>query len=285
MDLRFVSSLLAVIDEGSLAAAARRDGVTAAAVAQRVAALEAQLKVPLLLRAGRVMQPTPECRSILPQLRQLLRDAAALKSTLQAEVMQGPLRLGLISTAIGDHAASLLKGLQQAAPDVKLQLIPGSSAALHGELTAERLDAALISKPPFALPKSLTFLPLQQQEIGWLSPPMERSGDLPLVLYSREAWGGETCWQALPSDHAADNILAEMDALETIAQLVSDGLGRSVLPRWPGLERYAPQARFHPIPGAFREIGLLIWSRDLRSPMVRLLEAILTGAEPDQRGR
>ncbi|MEP2714941.1 LysR substrate-binding domain-containing protein, partial [Pseudophaeobacter sp.] len=251
MDLRFVSSLIAVIDEGSLAAAARLGGITASAVTQRVAALEAQLQVPLLLRAGRVMQPTPECRVMLPRLRQMLREEAALKADLQAEVLQGRLRLGAISTAIGDHASDLVAGLRQAAPQVELQLIPGASSALFAEFEAERLDAALIVRPEFPLPKTMRFTALSQQPIGWLLP---QQGDqkLPVILYSREAWGGGPCWQALMSQEPDPKILAEMDALESIARMVADGLGRSVLPRWATFERDAAGARFVPIPGLYR---------------------------------
>ena len=72
MDLRFVSSLIAVIDQGSLAEAARHEGITASAISQRVAALEAELRVPLLQRAGRVVQPAPQCRAVLPRLGQMV---------------------------------------------------------------------------------------------------------------------------------------------------------------------------------------------------------------------
>lgn len=285
MDLRFVSSLIAVIDEGSLAAAARVGGITPSAVAQRVTALEAQLQAPLLLRAGRMMQPTPECRTILPRLRQLLRDEAALKGALQAEVLQGPLRLGAISTVIGDHASDLVAGLRVAAPQVELQLIPGSSSVLFAAFEAENLDAALIVKPGFVLPKTMHFMPLAKQEIGWLAPELGSPEALPYILYSREAWGGMPCWQALQAQDPSPRILAEMDALESIAQMVADGLGRAVLPRWGALSRYAVGARFTPIKGLYRELGLLSWSRDRTNPVLNLLQKILLEAERNQRGR
>lgn len=279
MDLRFVSSLIAVIDEGSLAAAARRGGITPAAVTQRVAALEAQLQVRLLLRAGRVMQPTPECRVILPRLRQLLRDEAALKSDLQAEVLQGALRLGAISTVIGDHTAHLVGQLRAAAPEVELQLIPGASHALFETFEAGGLDAAVIVKPGFELPKSMHFTRLTRQQIGWLCPVGTPCAELPLIRYSREAWGGEQCWQALQTQTSGPRVLAEMDALESIAQMVSDGLGWSVLPRWASMGRHAPDAAFTPIEGVYRELGLLSWSRDSRSPILRLVQKILAEGE------
>ncbi|WP_417713779.1 LysR family transcriptional regulator [Pseudophaeobacter arcticus] len=289
MDLRFVSSLVLVIDAGSLAAAARVEGITPSAVAQRIAALEALLGVPLLVRAGRVMQPTPECRTLLPGLRQLLRDEQALKGLLHGDGLEGPLRLGAISTVIGDHARALVAGLRSAAPQVELQLSPGASSALFAEFEAEKLDAAVIVRPGFPLPKAMQFTPVARQEIGWLLPEaaaVEGSVEaLPYILYSRKAWGGAVCWEALVAQHHSPKILAEMDALESIAMLVEDGLGRAVLPRWAALRRYARGAEFVPIPGLYRDIGLLSWSRDRRRPVLKLVLQILQGTGGDQRGR
>ena len=73
MDTRFVASLLAIVDEGSIAAAARRAGVTASALSQRVAALEGDLGVALLRREGRMVRPTHACSRLLPRLRELMR--------------------------------------------------------------------------------------------------------------------------------------------------------------------------------------------------------------------
>ena len=285
MDLRFVSSLLSVIDEGSLAAAARVAGITPSAVAQRIAALEALLGVRLLVRAGRVMQPTPDCRTLLPGLRQLLSDEAALRGLLQADGLQGELRLGAISTVIGDHAKALVAGLRQAAPKVELKLIPGASSALFAEFEAGNLDAAIMVQPGFMLPKTMQFTPIVRQEIGWLLPKAGADEGLPVILYSREAWGGAACWQALVAQEKSPRIMAEMDALESIAMLVQDGLGRSVLPRWSSLDRYAPNARFVPIAGLYRDLGLLSWSRDRGRPVFKLLQEILQGSRLPTRGK
>lgn len=279
MDLRFISTLVAVVEEGTLAAAARADGITPSAVTQRIATLEAHLQVPLLLRAGRSMQPTPQCQAILPRLRHMLRDAAALKSDLQAEALQGPFRLGAISTAIADSAAQLVLGMRNIAPEVELQLIPGASSALFAEFEKEKLDAALIVKPEFHLPKSMQFIPLHNQTIGWLTPVNEAVSELPFILYSREAWGGRHCWTALRERDPTPRILAEMDALESIAQMVSDGLGRSILPRWKTMDRYAPNVRFEGIAGLYRELGILCWRRDRDHPVQILLRQLLKSVD------
>ncbi|WP_321831093.1 LysR family transcriptional regulator [Thalassovita sp.] len=274
MDLRFVETLIAAVDEASLAAAARRLGVTPAAVAQRVEALETELQVPLLIRSGRGMAATPECEALLPELRKLVSIRACLGQVLAQDQLVGPLRLGLISTALGDHAADLVQGLKQAAPEVDLTLSPGASAELYDAFEAGRLEAALIVAPPFALPKTMRFDVMAEQRLGLLQP---RGGevDLPFLLYARAAWGGAACHRLLQQRFGTPRVLCEMDALETIAQLVEDGVGRAVVPEWAGLQRRHPAAQFTPLGGATRQVGLLSWQRDSRRPVQQVLRQVL----------
>ncbi|CUH77349.1 HTH-type transcriptional regulator TfdS [Tritonibacter multivorans] len=274
MDTQFLSSLLAVLDEGSIAAAARREGVTASAVSQRVSALEAQLGVDLLRRAGRVMQATPECRALLPRMRQMVALERDLRATLRGATLAGRLRLGAVSTAMGDHAAGVLRQLRQAAPEVTLELVPGTSEALYEMMERDGLDAAVLVAPPFELPKSLAFFPVEDQPIGLLRG-RDAVGDLPYLLYSRAAWGGALCWQALAQQDPTPEVLAEMDALEVMAQMVEDGVAQAVLPRWRGVSRY-PGLAFTPLAGATRRIGLLVHQRDAEGAVVGLLKEALT---------
>ena len=274
MDTQFLSSLLAVLDEGSIAAAARREGVTASAVSQRVSALEAQLGVDLLRRAGRVMQATPECRALLPRMRQMVALERDLRATLRGATLAGRLRLGAVSTAMGDHAAGVLRQLRQAAPEVTLELVPGTSEALYEMMERDGLDAAVLVAPPFELPKSLAFFPVEDQPIGLLRGS-GAVGDLPYLLYSRAAWGGALCWQALAAQDPTPEVLAEMDALEVMAQMVEDGVAQAVLPRWRGVSRY-PGLVFTPLAGATRRIGLLVHQRDAEGALVGLLKEALT---------
>lgn len=64
MDTKFIETLLKVIYYGSYADAARHLHVTPAAVRGRVQALEAELGVTLVNRAGQKVAPTQACLSI-----------------------------------------------------------------------------------------------------------------------------------------------------------------------------------------------------------------------------
>ncbi|MBO9406287.1 LysR family transcriptional regulator [Shimia sp. R9_1] len=274
MDVRFVETLLAAVEEGSLAGAARRLGITAAAVSQRVAALEAELSVPLLVRAGRQMAPTPDCEALLTDLRQMVALHAGLAAKLNAEQLRGTLRLGAVSTALSDFGPQLVSALEVHAPEVALSLIPAPSDEIYGKFVDGHLDAALIVAPPFALPKTMTFERLARQPVGLLRP-RDAQKSLPYVLYKRTAWGGALCWQALQAHDPAPRILCEMDAVEIIAQMVADGLGQAVLPKWAGLARYQEELDFVPLGAAYRDVGLLTWRRDARRPVIALMRDIL----------
>lgn len=291
MDLRFVETLVLAVEEASLAAAARRLGITPAAVSQRIDALEAELKVPLLRRSGRGMAATPDAEALLPALRQMLALRQDLAQQLAQDQMTGVLRLGAIDTVLADHAAHVVQGLRDLAPAVTLTLVPGASARLYADVEAGRLDAAILVAPPFALPKALRFDVIEVQPIGLLTPvpadgartstpasgpdntPATVQADLPFLLYDRTSWGGALCHRVLTRAVAGDQvddvagkqnrpqstpqILAEMDALDTIAQLVADGVGQAIVPRWQALDRFAGKTVFTPIGQDTRQIGLL----------------------------
>ncbi|GLO69324.1 LysR family transcriptional regulator [Phaeobacter inhibens] len=281
MDIRFLSSLVTTIEEGSLAAAARREGITASAISQRIAALEADVGVVLLCRAGRVMQPTAECRRLLPKMREILRAEAELRGQLRGASLSGTLRLGAVSTAMGDYAGTILRHLRKAAPEVALQLVPGTSEGLYALMQQGQVDAALLIEPPFALPKAYVFKEVARQPIGLLQAEMDRDGPsdgvLPFLIYSRDAWGGARCWQALTQRVDMPDILAELDALELIAQMVAEGTAQAVVPLWEGLRRHAG-LRFTPFDGEDRRLGVLLHQRDADSALTRVLLGALTGA-------
>ncbi|MEC8197172.1 MAG: LysR substrate-binding domain-containing protein, partial [Pseudomonadota bacterium] len=105
--------------------------------------------------------------------------------------------------------------------------------------------------------------------------PVGAEADLPFLLYARAAWGGAACHRLLQQRFGAPRVLCEMDALETIAQLVEDGVGRAVVPEWAGLQRRHPDAQFTPLGGVTRQVGLLSWQRDSRRPVQQVLRQVL----------
>lgn len=82
MDIRFLESLIAVVETGSIAGAARKQWLTAAAVSQRIKALEQELECSLLYRSAHSAKPTEACYNLLPRARKLVQDVQGLKDDI-----------------------------------------------------------------------------------------------------------------------------------------------------------------------------------------------------------
>ena len=75
---------IAVCEEGNIARAAAREALVASAVSKRMAQLEAELGMPLLLRGRRGIEPTPAGQTLLRQAREMLNLMARVHAELSA---------------------------------------------------------------------------------------------------------------------------------------------------------------------------------------------------------
>lgn len=256
MDLRFLQSLVAVVETGSIAAAARREKLTAAAVSQRVQALERELGCALLARTAHAARPSEACLALLPRARRLLAEAALLKDDIAGGALAGELAVGAISTMLTGLMPEVLDALSRTAPGLKLQLVPGSSPHLYELLLRGELDAAVLVAPPFPLPKALASHELRVEPLALLSrEPLAGEGvdaaigAAPFIRYDPTSWGGKLAADYLKARGLFPEVRCDLDALETIALLVARGMGHALVPLWPGLTDVAG-LHVHPLPDA-----------------------------------
>ncbi|WP_375508011.1 LysR family transcriptional regulator, partial [uncultured Caballeronia sp.] len=96
MDIAFLANFLLVADSGSIAEAARRIGITPAAVAQQVQSLERAFGAELLVRSGRTVMPTEAGYRVIQRARSLVHDFSELKAFALEDDAAGELRIGTI---------------------------------------------------------------------------------------------------------------------------------------------------------------------------------------------
>src|SRR5689334_6812104 len=107
MDSRFLESFVMVADSGSVAETARQLNITAAGVARRIQALEAEIGTRLVARSGQRVRPTEAGLAMLPRARTVLADLRDLKSIASDGRPSGELRLG----ATGASTSGLLPAI------------------------------------------------------------------------------------------------------------------------------------------------------------------------------
>lgn len=244
MDTRFLESLIVVAETGSIAAAARQQGLTAAGVSQRIRVLEAELGVGLLNRSAHAALPTDACLRLLPAAKSLVNDANDLSRHIDPSGLSGPFRLGAVSTGLLDYAPVVNEMLQEKAPGAELTIRPGTSAALYQDLLEGTLDAVITVAAPFELPKSVKSTVIASQPVLHVAPPRSASSAdrsaLPWIVYDRRSWGGRKIWEVHGQNISKGRILCELDALETIALMVSQGMGQAYMPVWKRLADQFP---------------------------------------------
>lgn len=276
MDLRFLETFVAVADCGSIAEAARRLNLTPAALAQRLRALEGDLGQPLVQRAGRNVRPTSAGEAVLPRARSLLEAARDLRAAAAEGTPAGQLRLGAIATALTGLLPEVLEDLKTRWPKMEYFVRPGASVDLYHAVLEGDLDAALIVRPPFALPKTLVWTSLRQEPLVLVVPQVlagktadKLLNEQPFIRYDRSQWGGQLVDRWLRSQGYAPRDWLELDALDAIAALVSRGLGVAVLPDWaPPWPAGLSLARL-PLPGApVRDCGVIRQAQGVRSAAV-----------------
>jgi len=139
--LGLISTYIRVVEAGSIAGAARAQGLSAAAVSQSLARLESHLGVRLLSRTTRRLAMTESGARYFEKVRHIPRDVetAAHLATLASEP-QGPLRVAT-TAAFGRHLlAPLLPAFKRRYPGIDIELI-GSDRRLDHRL--EQIDVSL----------------------------------------------------------------------------------------------------------------------------------------------
>lgn len=281
METQFLNTFVTVVDQGSMAAAARVLNITPAAVAQQIRTLEREIGATLIARVGRTVSVTEEGSRILQRSRDLLRSVADLRGVANDNTVSGELRLGACPTALAGILPDALARMVEAFPLINVFIKPGYSADLYRAVEEGDLDAALVLQAPYSLPKTCEWQLLREEPLVVLAPesmagrdPHELLATEPMIRYDRHQWGGRQADEYLRAAGIVPRERFELNALNAIAVMVDRGLGVSLVPDWARPWPEGLKVVRIPLPQATvpRRIGV-VWSRS--SVRVRLVTVFL----------
>lgn len=278
MDVRFLESLISVVDHGSIAAAARHLRLTPAGVAQRIRTLESEIGVQLVSRSGRQVRPTSAAAAILDRARNVQREVRDLKSIAASGMLSGELRLGVTPTLLSGPVPDLLCRFATAHPKIELRVVRDNSAVLYNKILEAQIDAAITSHPSFAIPKTCDWVLLREEPFVVLTPasmppahPHTVLSAEPFLRLDRQVYAGQLIDAYLRKAGIRPQERLEIDGPEAIAIMVDRGLGVSLLPDWPPPWPEGLKLRKIPLPDRSfkRTVGLLWLRASLRAGLVR----------------
>jgi DNA-binding transcriptional LysR family regulator len=140
-------AFLAVLESGSLSAAARRLGMAQPTVRRRIAALEAALGVALFTRSLNGLAPTAQARDLAGYARAM---AAASDAFLRAASARDGTVEGTVRVAVSEFVGvavlpPMLAALQRRHPALRIEIAPSNASA---DMLGQEADVAVRMHPP-----------------------------------------------------------------------------------------------------------------------------------------
>ncbi|GGK09337.1 LysR family transcriptional regulator [Pseudomonas matsuisoli] len=232
-----LEAFVAVHEQGSFSAAARRLGRVQSAVSQSVAMLEADLALLLFERSGgRTPKLTDAGRTLLAEARTVLLQCDRLQG--RADGLQrgeeAVLRLAQDEAMPYQPVIASLEGLEQAYPNVEVHLTSGAQGDVARKLLERRADLGLLfhhGDMPAAL---------ERRRLGTIEMVTVCSVNHPLApmgTLDRRTLGAHRQLLMTPGEvrYAGDEQLSpsvwRTDSFYTMAELLMRGLGWAWLPK------------------------------------------------------
>jgi DNA-binding transcriptional LysR family regulator len=235
--IRLLKTFLAVAGEGSFAAAAPRVALTQAAVGQQMRALEAELRRPLFERQGKAVVLTDAGRDLVPAVRKLVAQYEQLLAAAPSpDAMAGTVQLGAVVSAVRPLIQATL-ALKDRHPALELHVSAAKSMELVSRVAAGELDAAIAVREPGTARPELVWTPLYAEPMVLVVP--RNTEDAPLrtllqrhrfIRFDRSQHTGQLVERTLHRLRAKPQEFLELNAIESIVELVRSGLGIAILP-------------------------------------------------------
>jgi len=171
LNTRQLRHLLAVVDTGSVSAAAQQVHLSQPALSRSLRALESELRAPLFDRHERRLVPTPFAQAYLARARRIVLEEAegARELALMHSGRAGSLAFGMGSALAHDLLARLLMELMAGAPRLKLRTLIDTTDRLLAALRNEELDFFVGDIRIADTDAALQVEPLYACRFGWFA--------------------------------------------------------------------------------------------------------------------
>jgi DNA-binding transcriptional LysR family regulator len=239
MELRQLRYLDAVARRRSFTQAALDLHIAQSAISQQVGRLERELGIELLRRTTRRVEVTEAGRLVLARARRALAEADGVRADLDAlqGLVRGTLRLGGVPPVGPAHPAALIAAFSRAHPGVAVTVREDVAFALVDQLRDGDLDLviALVDPDDFDGLEGVRMLDDELVVITPLDHPLAVAERVRAERLAGEALvtsgAGSALRDALLALVPGGRVVAEVNELESVRELVARGLGVTIMPR------------------------------------------------------
>lgn len=240
MELRQLRYFVRVVELGSMGRAAADLGVVTSTLSQQISRLESELSTRLLRRTTTGIAPTDAGLAFWRQAQLALRHADEAMRVAQQARLAGHVSVGLAPSTASVLALPFMNALRLRYPDISLRLVESLSGNLSAMLNARQLDLAVLFETDAASHPNAT--PLLDERLfvigassltGMPAAKKVRLKDilaLPLVMPSGTHGLRAIVSTAFAQARCKPNIVAEVDGLAILMDVVRSGLAATIQP-------------------------------------------------------
>jgi DNA-binding transcriptional LysR family regulator len=241
VDLTTLNLFVTVVEEASIARAAKRMNLAASAISKRMADLELSLNVRLFERKPTGMYPTAAATALLHHARVIRRNLAELECEMvdYAGGMRGTIRVQANATAMASYLPDDLKSFLLLFPNVRIEIEESITPATIRAVADSTADIGIFGD--VVAPSELDTMVYRDDRLALLVPaghPLAGSGSATLEDVARYPFIGnprgssiDTALARAINDIGASLTISIRSAgFDAISRLVEAGIGIAVVP-------------------------------------------------------
>jgi DNA-binding transcriptional LysR family regulator len=237
--------LIAVADNGTIAAAAAALGYTPSAVSQQMTGLSQLVGSPVLERVGRNVRITDVGRTLVDRAGAILAELEAAQSAVEQlrSDVAGLVRIGYVESMTASIIVPLVCALGERHPDLALQTFEQGPDVGPVEVQAGRLDVAVLiddGKTPIVESQSLQIEPVLTEHMRLVVPAdsaiagprldLAELAEVGFVSSSSTLLCGRLAAEACRRAGFEPRVDHHVDLYPTTLQLVAAGVGVALVP-------------------------------------------------------
>jgi len=284
MDLASLRIFKSVVEQGGVNKAAAKLNRVPSNVTTRIKQLEEQLGAKLFLRVGRRLALSAEGKRLVPYADQLLQLSSEAEAALRNGKPRGTLRIGALESTAASRLPPMLSRYHELYPDVRIELVTGTSGALVSRVHKQDVEAAFVAEPFNA--DDLETQTVFKEELVLITPksfgPIRSPRDIAnrtVIAFSTgcsyrrrlEAW--------LAASEVLPDRVMEFQSYHAIIACVAAGSGIAVVPRTVfELARAAQNVATTVLPAKFAKTRTqLVWRREHHSVILEAMKNLFAG--------
>lgn len=237
MEIRQLRTLVSILDFGGFASAGEALGLTQSAISLQIKGLEQEFGEKLFDRSKRPPIPTLRAIDLAQKSREILRLCNDLNSSANL-LFSGSIQIGTIGSIQRILLPKALNSLRKKTTDLFINVHTGPSGELINNVHRGILDAAIVTEP-HKLPMGLEFHPIVLKSLVVIydkkakgKTPKEILESNPYIQFKKSTMAGELIESEFKRLGIKVNAVLETDNIDSIWQIVSSGMGVSIMPQY-----------------------------------------------------